>query len=224
MASLTSSRASSWRRECSREEVCGTSGGETTCSAITGRIQRKTAFKKCLRLRCGRSRRCRRSSRFRLDGEQLNLEHESGIRTDRGARLARTVSQVRRNKELPLGSHGHQQQRFGPTLDDSANRKTRRLAALVRAVELRAVDERAAIVDGDGVSCCRLCSRALLENFVLQAAREGDYAIFGFVGGEEGVAFFLVGLGSLLHPLFLLLAQVGLQVGQNRLRFLIGHE
>src|SRR2546429_1412249 len=130
MASLTSSRASSWRRECSREEVCGTSGGETTCSAITGRIQRKTAFKKCLRFRCGlcsgprgwcwrltrrrlsggRSRRCRRSSRFRLDGEQLNLEHESGIRTDRGARLARTVSQVRRNKELPLGPHGHQQQ------------------------------------------------------------------------------------------------------------------
>src|SRR2546429_469483 len=162
MASLTSSRASSWRRECSREEVCGTSGGETTCSAITGRIQRKTAFKKCLRFRCGlcsgprgwcwrltrrrlsggRSRRCRRSSRFRLDGEQLNLEHESGIRTDRGARLARTVSQVRRNKELPLGSHGHQQQRFGPTLDDSANRKTRRLAALVRAVELRAVDRK----------------------------------------------------------------------------------
>src|SRR2546429_6747884 len=47
-------------------------------------------------------------------------------------------------------------------------------------------------------------------------SREGDYAIFGFVGGEEGVAFFLVGLGSLLHPLFLLLAQVGLQVGQNR--------
>src|SRR6516162_8028474 len=238
MASLTSSRASSWRRECSRGEVCGTSGGETARSAITGSIQRKTTFKKCLRFRCrlcsGRRGCCwrgicrrlssGRSRRFRLDGEQLNLEYKRGIRTDRGAGLARAVGQVRRNKELPLGSHRHQWQRFGPTLDDSAHWQTRGLAALVRAVEFRAVDERAAIVDRDGVSRRRLWPRALLENLVLQAAREGDNTIFDFVGGQKRVAFFLVGLGNLLNPFFLLLAQIGLQVGQNRLCFLVVHE
>src|SRR5205085_4753680 len=38
IASLTSSKASSCRRECSSGEVCGTSGGEMTRSAIEGRI------------------------------------------------------------------------------------------------------------------------------------------------------------------------------------------
>src|SRR5260370_1154342 len=38
MASLTSSKASSWRRECSRGEVNATSGGEMTGSAIESRI------------------------------------------------------------------------------------------------------------------------------------------------------------------------------------------
>ena len=59
----------------------------------------------------------------------------------------------------------------GPASDDAIKRKLGRLApGAVGAVELRAIDERAAIVHHDGVRGLRLPARALGEHEVYQAS------------------------------------------------------
>ena len=127
-----------------------------------------------------------------LDGQQLDVENQRRIRADLAARAAFAVSQIRRNVQLPLGSDRHQLQRLGPALDDLPDRERRGLAALVRAIELRAVDQRAAVVGNDGVAGGRLGSVTLLDDLVLQAAGQRDHAVFRLVGREELLANLLV--------------------------------
>ena len=79
--------------------------------------------------------------RLRLDGHKLHLEDEGFIWADGPAiGAAFAVSKVGRNEELPFGADRHKLQRLGPTLDYLPNGKCGRLAALVRAVEFRAIN------------------------------------------------------------------------------------
>src|ERR1700675_4552177 len=56
---------------------------------------------------------------LRLDRDQLDFENEREVGADRRAgRAPLEVSEIRGNKELPLGADGHELNRFGPALDD----------------------------------------------------------------------------------------------------------
>src|SRR5579859_3791639 len=88
---------------------------------------------------------------LRLDRYQLDLKDQRCARSYVGTRAPIAICQIGRDEQLPLRSHGHQLQGFGPTLDDSIHPERDRLAALVGAVEFLAVDERPAIVAVDRV-------------------------------------------------------------------------
>src|SRR5689334_15551344 len=164
---------------------------------------------------------CRRGrSGFGLDGEKFNFENEAGVRADVASRTARAVGQVGRNKDLPFRAGRHELQRFRPTLDDPADIEGRRLAALVRTVELRAIEQRSAVVDGDRVAGGGLGAGALLKNLVLETVGKCGDTLFRFIRGQELLAFFLVGLAKLLHLCFLFLAQLFLLSAEVRLQCL----
>ena len=156
--------------------------------------------------------------------EQLDFENKRGVGADVAARAARPISQVRRNEELPLGSHGHEQQSFRPPLDDLSDGEGGGLAALIRTIKFRAVEECTAIVDGHRVGGSGLGSGALLENPVLKATGKRHHAFLCLVGGQKLLAFFLVGIRELLRLEFLLFAQIRLQRRHDRLCFLVRQE
>src|SRR5580704_15079610 len=121
---------------------------------------------------------------FGLNGHQFDFKDEGGVGTDATTRAApRAIGKFRWNKKLPLGSNGHELQRLGPTLDHPADGKCGGLAALVGAVEFGVVEKRALVVADDGIRGYRLRSRSFFQDFVLQATREGDYAVFRLVVG-----------------------------------------
>src|SRR3984893_5355372 len=91
-----------------------------------------------------------------LDRYQFDLKNQSSARSDVPASAALGVGKVRGNEKLPLRSHRHQLQSFGPALDDAVDRKRCRPAVLRRAVKFRATEQRAAIITYDRVSCRRL--------------------------------------------------------------------
>ena len=64
----------------------------------------------------------------------------------------------------------HQLERFRPTFDDSINRKGRRLAALVRAIELSPVNQSSAIIHYHGIGFLRRRPAPLFLYLILQAA------------------------------------------------------
>src|SRR5262249_30718407 len=132
----------------------------------------------------GRRRRSRRSSRAGCapppcapsglllhDLEQLDLEHERRAGLDRGRRAAIAVGDVGRTDEPGLAAHLHLAHALGPALDDAVQGERRRLVALVGAVELGAVDERAAIVDLHLVGRRRLRARPGLQVLVEETRR-----------------------------------------------------
>ena len=69
-----------------------------------------------------------------------------GAGLDEGRRAAVAVGEVGRADEPALAADLHQLHALGPALDDAVQRKRRRLAALDRAVEHRAVGQRAVVV------------------------------------------------------------------------------
>src|SRR4029077_7158357 len=110
----------------------------------------------------------------------------------------------------------------GPAFDHSGDRESSGLAALVGTVELRAVQERAAVIADDRVRGRRLGARALLENLVLQPAGQRDDAILCLVGFKEFKTLLLVGFAELLSQFLLPLAHVALQLGKDGLRLVFG--
>src|ERR1700746_258670 len=85
------------------------------------------------------------------DREQFYFEDQGGSGADVCAGAAIAVGEVGGDEELPLRSDWHQLQRFGPALDHAVHGEAGGLSALVGAVEFFAVDQGAAIVDGDRV-------------------------------------------------------------------------
>src|SRR3546814_2529591 len=81
--------------------------------------------------------------RVRLDDfKQFNLEHQGGIRRNRAAgRTGLAVAEFARDPQLVLAAHRHQLHAFGPARRHLLQREHGRLAALVRTVELRTVEQ-----------------------------------------------------------------------------------
>src|SRR5262245_55947056 len=76
------------------------------------------------------------------DFQQLHLEHQRGPRLDARGRAALAIGQGRRAHQPALASDLHHLYALGPAADDAVERKRHRLAALHRAVEHGAVDQR----------------------------------------------------------------------------------
>src|SRR5580700_4998296 len=158
------------------------------------------------------------------DGEQLDFKNESGPRPNVGARAAVSISQIGWNEELPLRTDRHKLKRLGPSFDHSSDGERGRLPTLVAAVELGAVDQRAAIVADHGIARGGLRPCACGHDLVLQPAGQCDYAFFTFVSGEKSVAFFLVAFRGLLHLGLLLLVHLFLHFSHHGLSFLLGEQ
>src|SRR5260370_4476715 len=101
---------------------------------------------------------------FGWDGGEFDLEDQRSVRADRAPGPALAVSQLRGDEQLPLRSHGHELQRLSPAFDHFVDRKGSRLATLVGTVELRVVQERAAVIANDGIGGCRLRSGAFCDD------------------------------------------------------------
>ncbi len=90
------------------------------------------------------------------------------------------------------------------------------------AVELRSVDQRAAVVNADGVIGGGLGPGAVGDDLILEAAGQGNDAFLGLVGGQERFAFLLVLLGLGLALLLGLLPQLHAVGTHNRLGLGLG--
>src|SRR5262245_22415556 len=86
-----------------------------------------------------------------LDLEQLHLEAQRGAGLDQLALAGLPVGDRGRAVDLGLAADVHQLQTLGPAGNHAVEREDRGLVALVRAVELRAVAQRAAVVNLDGI-------------------------------------------------------------------------
>ena len=58
----------------------------------------------------------------RLDGDQLHIKHQNGIRRNHRARAARAVRQLGGHSDGPLVTDVHQLQHFYPARDNAGNR------------------------------------------------------------------------------------------------------
>mmetsp|Transcript_39623 Transcript_39623/g.98116 ORF Transcript_39623/g.98116 Transcript_39623/m.98116 type:complete len:210 (-) Transcript_39623:60-689(-) len=125
-----------------------------------------------------------------VDAFDLEREHQHGAGADLGPAAARAVAQLGGDEQLPLGALAHQAQRLRPAADHLLGRERRGLAALVGRVELRAVDERAAVVAG-----ARRVGRDAaggpgprLHHAVLQPRRQRHHPLLLGVGLQPGAA------------------------------------
>ena len=116
-------------------------------------------------------RRCR--AQRGLMSSQLDLEAQRRVRRNGAAGAALAIGELGRADELGLAADLHLLHAFGPALDDAAEREHRRRVALVRAVELGAVGERAAVVDLDRVGRRRARAGALAQRLVGARPRRG---------------------------------------------------
>ncbi len=132
-----------------------------------------------------------------LDRDQLDLEDQRRIRRDGAAgRAALAVGQLRGNRELIFRAFLHELNAFGPAGDDAVQREGGGLAALVGAVEFRAVEQRALVVDFDGE---RLALWALSKDYkrtdVEYSGPEYRQGSIEFRGGMAVLHFDHVGKG-----------------------------
>src|SRR5471032_2847338 len=96
------------------------------------------------------------------DFQQLDFKRQRAVRRNR-ADATIAVCGCRRAHELGLAAHLHLLKALRPARDYLAERERCGLSTLVRGVEFGAVRERAAIVDGHGVSGGRLRAGAFLD-------------------------------------------------------------
>src|SRR5437762_7042469 len=108
-------------------------------------------------------------------GQELDLEVQGRIRRDHATpRAALAIGRGGRTNELRLAAWLHHLHALRPAADDAVERKFRRLAALVGAVELAAVRESPAVVDADFVGGLGRFALAGLQGLEHDAARRGD--------------------------------------------------
>src|SRR5438552_462403 len=126
------------------------------------------------------------------DLQQLDLEDERGPGLDPGRRAAVAVGEVGRADEPTLPADLHQLEALLPARDDPVQLKRRGLAALDRAVEHRAVGQRAVIMDLDRIAGLRGRSRPRLDRDDHQAGGGLRRAGLGGGLGEERLARLLL--------------------------------
>src|SRR5262249_3735476 len=159
-----STRTRRCRRRCGKPRSASPSAASTSDAA--GGITPPAAPRSLLRLflLCvwlrRRSGGCCRRRLVLHDLEQLAIELERGAGLDLRGRAAVAVRHVGGADELRLAAGLHLGDALGPTLDHLVQREGRRLPALDRAVEDRAVDELAGVVHLHLVGGLRLLSGA----------------------------------------------------------------
>src|SRR5690606_555219 len=80
------------------------------------------------------------------DFQQLHIKDQCRVRSDAATGTALTVGELVGNVQAPLGTHGHQLQRFGPAGDHTVYGKVDRLAAVVGRVEFSIVNQGAVVL------------------------------------------------------------------------------
>src|SRR3546814_572377 len=135
------------------------------------------------------------------DADQLDREQQ-GRAAGYGSLALGAIGKVVGDGELVGVADRHQRHAFLPALDELRQREGRRLAARDGAVELGAVDERAGIVDGDGIRRARpRVAEPFLDAAVAKPARCCTPVIFAFqLKQVEGLL--IVPFGILLQGCF----------------------
>src|SRR4029077_15383537 len=118
------------------------------------------------------------------DFEQLDFENERGAAGNRRAALV-PIREDGRADELRLAADLHLLHALGPTGNHAVERERCGLVALIGAVELGSVNQRAAVVDLHGVGGFGLFAGAGLELLVDQSGFGFDRS--GLGGGLGGV-------------------------------------
>src|SRR5690606_11392488 len=80
------------------------------------------------------------------DFQQLHIKDQCRVRSDAATGTALTVGELVGNVQAPLGTHGHQLQRFGPAGDHTVYGKVDRLAAVLGRVEYSTVNQGAVVM------------------------------------------------------------------------------
>ena len=96
-----------------------------------------------------------------LNRQQLDLKRQGRIRRHRRARTPITVSRSRRAGQRRLAANLDLLHALGPARHHAVKREARRAAALVGAVELLAVGQRAFVMHFHRVSGLRIGTRAV---------------------------------------------------------------
>jgi hypothetical protein len=156
-----------------------------------------------------------------LDADEFDFKDKRRVRADGTTRALFAIGKFGGHEELPFRAGLHEREGFGPGFDHAVNRECDRLAALVRVVEFRAVQECAAIVNGDLIGRLRLRAVAFGEHFVLEAARQRLHAFFRFVSSEKFRAFLFVLFSELLEPLDFFLLKILLKGHERVCTFLV---
>ena len=111
-------------------------------------------------------------------------------------------------------------QNFFPTIDDTVfDKEGDRVAQIIRAVQRRAIQQGAAVFQGDAVSYFRFCSFALFEYFILEATGEFYNPRLALVGFEEGLGVSIVLLGNGEFPVRLPVLQFKIVIGEGFFNF-----
>ena len=105
-----------------------------------------------------------------------------------------SVGEVRRDEELDFSAFFDELNTLGPAGDHAIQREFNRLVPFVGAVKFLPVEQRAAIIDQDGVGGLRGFSGSRFEDLVLKSAGGLFDAGFGCVLCKEGLALFECGL------------------------------
>src|SRR5579863_2777601 len=121
------------------------------------------------------------------DSEKFHVENQSRVRRDRAGRSRGSITELRRNSQLPLTADFHSSDTLVPTFDHlpGPERKYERFVAIARAVELLTARKEAGVVNLDVNS--RGCRRAGADYDVpvLQAGSSGCRRAGHFHGGRS---------------------------------------
>lgn len=117
--------------------------------------------------------------------EELHVENQRLVRADVATGTAGAVGEFGGDVEAELGAFLHELHAFGPAGDDAIEGELDGFLAAVAAVENGAVDQRAFVVDLDGVGGLRALAGAFGDHLVLEAGgRDGHAFLFGVVFEE----------------------------------------
>ena len=129
-----------------------------------------------------------------IDLNEFNVEDKGSAAGDVGAGASVAVAEVAGNEEAVLGADRHKLQTFGPAFDYAAQGEGDRFAALVRAVEFRAVNERAGVVDFHSVGGFRLGAFAFFDDLLgVPMHHDEDEVRHSTPGVATGLAWTSVG-------------------------------
>src|ERR1700722_1210096 len=131
---------------------------------------------------------------FFVDGEKFDFKDERHIWADLRAISRLSISEVGRDKDLPLVADAHELQSFCPPRNNAVKRKDVGLATLIGAVEDTSIDKTASIVDFDEIQRSGMCRRDLPfgQYFILQAACQSGHTFFTLIFTQKRLTLLFI--------------------------------